>query len=331
MQNILQKVYNSIELNELESYTLFKSIILKKISDIELSAVLIALKTKGETTNEILGAVKAHLEYIKFFPRPNYIFADIVGTGGDNSNSINISTTSALVASTCNLKIIKHCNKKISSKCGSVDILKKFGINIQYDAYKSREILDQLNICFLFSQKYHDSFVNSMFVRKLLKTKTIFNIIGPLLNPAMPKHIVIGVSDPKIMFLIAEILKKLNYHHAIILHSNNTDEITLHSTTKIIELKNKKITSYILDPHDFGVNYYNKSEIQGGTSKENYEIIKYVLKGKGPKSITETIAVNVAVLLLIFGYSNLQENTKNVLDIIQNGKVYEKIIKLSQV
>ncbi|AAO26987.1 anthranilate phosphoribosyltransferase [Buchnera aphidicola str. Bp (Baizongia pistaciae)] len=330
MKIILNKIYQGDTLNISETYTLFKSIMLKKINNIELSAILIALKIRGESQNEILGAVKACLEHMITFPKPTYMFSDIVGTGGDNSNSINISTTSALVGSACGFKIAKHCNGNISSKTGSADILKKFGINIQISPEKSKKMLDELNICFLFAPQYHINFKVVTQVRKILRIKTIFNIIAPLLNPAMPKLTVMGVCNFKLMLPIAQVLKTLNYHHAIIVCSDNIDEVTLHSFTKIIELKNNNITSYILHPDDFGVKYCHKNDILGGNTEENYNIIKKILQGKGPSAVTETIAVNVAILFKIFGYSNLKKNTEYALKVIRSGKVYEKIIQLSK-
>ncbi|XBC43557.1 MAG: anthranilate phosphoribosyltransferase [Buchnera aphidicola (Meitanaphis flavogallis)] len=330
MQTILNKIYNGDYLTEQESYKIFTFIMSKKINDIQLSAILIALKIKGESESEIMGALRACLKYVKPFPKPNYMFADIVGTGGDSSNSINISTTSAFVGATCGLKIIKHCNTNISSKTGSYELLKEFGIDINISQRKSQEMLNTFNVCFLFAPQYHISFKYVTLVRKILKTKTLFNILGPLLNPSQPPLSFIGVYSIKLMFPIAKILRKLKSHRSIIVYSNHTDEVTLHSPTNVIELKNSKINSYTLYPEDFGVHYHNQNSILGGTPKENYEIIKKTLQGKGPSAITETIAANVAVLFKIFGNENLKKNTEYALKIIRSGKVYETISALSK-
>ncbi|XBC42528.1 MAG: anthranilate phosphoribosyltransferase [Buchnera aphidicola (Meitanaphis elongallis)] len=330
MRTILNRIYEGNYLTEPETYNIFQSIMSGEINDIQLSAILIALKIRGESENEIMGAIRACLKYMKPFPKPNYMFSDIVGTGGDSSNSINISTASALVGATCGLKIVKHCNTNISSKTGSYDLLKEFDININISNNESQKMLNKLNICFLFAPQYHVSFKRVVLVRKILHTKTLFNILGPLLNPSQPPLSVIGVYNVKLMLPIANILKKLNNHRAIIVCSDHTDEITLHAPTHITELKNSKISSYILHPKNFGVNYHDKNAILGGTPKENYEIIKNVFQGKGPIAISETIAANVAVLLKLFGNENLKENTKYALQTIYSGKVYETIIALSK-
>ncbi|XBC38956.1 MAG: anthranilate phosphoribosyltransferase [Buchnera aphidicola (Melaphis rhois)] len=330
MNNILNRIYNGYNLTEIESYNLFQYIMSGKINNVQLSAILIALKIKGESEQEIIGAMQACLEQAQPFPKQNYMFSDIVGTGGDLSNSINISTASALVGATCGLKIIKHCNSSISGKSGSYDLLKEFNININISQKKSQEMLNKLNICFLFAPQYHSSFKHVSLVRKILKTRTLFNILGPLLNPSNPPLSVIGVYSTKLMIPIAHILKKLNRHRSIIVYSNNIDEVTLHSPTNITELKNSKITSYTLYPESFGVRFHDKNTILGGTPKENYEIVKKVFQGKGPISITETIAANTAILLQLFGNEDLKKNTQYALKIIYSGKVYQKIIELSK-
>ncbi len=159
----------------------------------QLAAALVSMKIRGEHPNEIAGAATALLENAAPFPRPDYLFADIVGTGGDGSNSINISTASAFVAAACGLKVAKHGNRCVSSKSGSSDLLAAFGINLDMNADKSRQALDELGVCFLFAPKYHTGFRHAMPVRQQLKTRTLFNVLGPLINPAHPPLALIGV------------------------------------------------------------------------------------------------------------------------------------------
>ncbi|ADP67254.1 anthranilate phosphoribosyltransferase [Buchnera aphidicola] len=325
MRNILLKIYDSKFLNQEESYQLFTLISSGKITDIKLASILTAMKIRGESIEEITGAIKAFLDKMKYFPKPDYIFSDIVGTGGDAKNTINISTMSAFVAATCGLKIIKHCNQRISSKSGSSDILEKFNINLNASPEKSRKTLDQLNICFLFAPKYHDGFKYSNNVRTALKTKTIFNFLGPFLNPATPPLSVIGVYNKNLINIAVNILKNLQYKRAIVLHSDNTDEVTLHGTTYVSELLNKKIISYQLQPESFGLKMHPKKILKINSLEENYHIIKEIMKGKGSKLYEELIAVNVAMLLKVFGYENLKENTKLALNKIRSGDVYKHI------
>jgi len=330
MQNILNKIYDSKFLSQTESYLLFKFISSGKINEIQLSSILTAMQIRGESEEEILGAIYAFLEKMKYFPRPNYIFSDVVGTGGDTKNIINVSTASAFVASSCGFKIIKHCNKAVSSKSGSSDLLEKFNINLHGSLENSQKILEKFNICFLFAPKYHNSFKYAANVRNILKIKTIFNLLGPFLNPSSPPLTVIGVYKKDLINPMVKILKKIGYQRGIVLHGDNTDEVTLNGTTYISELLNKKIYSYELEPEDFGIKAHPKKKFIKHSSEENYHIIKKTMKGEGEKLNEELIAVNVAILLKNFGYENLKENTQMALNKIRSGDVYKHIIQISK-
>lgn len=329
MQNIFKKIYKLESLKQEESYRLFKSIVSGEINDIQLSSILTAMHVRNESMEEILGAIYAFLEQMKLFPRPNYIFSDIVGTGGDNQNTINISTASAFVASYCGFKIIKHCNQAVSSTSGSSDILKKFRINLNPSLKNSLKTLDKLNICFLFAPQYHSGFQCASHVRKILKMKTIFNLLGPFLNPSRPIYTVIGVYKKDLVYPMIKILKKLKYRKGIILHSNGTDEVTLHGITYISELLNKRIYSYELEAKDFGLKTHDKAIYIAGSSKDSYDIVKKIMQGKGDKLHEEIIAVNVAILLKNFGYTDLKSNTKMILKKIRSGEIYKHIIQIS--
>ncbi|QCI24355.1 anthranilate phosphoribosyltransferase [Buchnera aphidicola (Muscaphis stroyani)] len=329
MRKIFNKLYESKCLNKKESYKLFKEIISGKINEIQLSSVLTAMRVRGESIEEIIGAVNAFLEKKKFFLKPRYIFSDIVGTGGDTHNTINVSTASALVASACGFKIIKHCNQGVSSKSGSSDLLNNLNINLNASSKKSLETLDKLNICFLFAQKYHKGFKLAKNVRKILKTKTIFNLLGPFLNPATPPLIVIGVYKKELISSTIHILKQFEYKRCIVLHGNNTDEVTLNGKTYVSELLNGKIISYKLQAEDFGLKNYSRKMITESSKEENYRIICQTMKGNGDKFYEELIAVNVAVLMKVFGYEDLKENTQVALKKIRSGDVYKQIINIS--
>ncbi|QCI18258.1 anthranilate phosphoribosyltransferase [Buchnera aphidicola (Aphis nasturtii)] len=329
MQNIFKKLYKLDSLNQEESYMLFKSIISGKINEIQLSSILTAMHVRHESIEEILGAIFACLETMQFFPRPNYIFSDIVGTGGDNKNTINISTASAFVASYCGFKIIKHCNKGVSSTSGSSDILKKFKINLNPSIQDSLKTLDKLNICFLFAPRYHDGFQYVSSIRKTLKIKTIFNLLGPFLNPSRPVFTVIGVYKKDLINPMVKILKELKYQRGIVVHGDGTDEITLNGVTYISELLNNKIYSYQLEAKDFGLKAHSKQTCIVSSPEESYDIIKQTMQGKGDQLHEELIAVNVAILLKIFGYTDLKKNTKMVLSKIRSGEIYKHIIKIS--
>ncbi|CUR53670.1 Anthranilate phosphoribosyltransferase [Serratia symbiotica] len=330
MQVILEKLYCAKSINQKESQQLFTAIVHGKLKDSQLAAVLISMKIRGEKLDEILGAVKALLAQAKPFPRPDYLFADIVGTGSDGTNSINISTASAFVAAACGVKIVKHGNQGISSRSGSSDLLTELGIPLNLSSQEARKILDHIGICFLFAPHYYSGFRHVMIVRQQLKTRTLFNILGPLINPARPPLALIGVYSSKLILPIAEAVRVLGYQRAAIVHGGGMDEVSIHSTTQVAEIKDNIIIRYSLTPQSFGLKSYPLKSLKGGTPKENCNIIIQLLKGKGNIAHISAIAANVALLLKLFGNEDLIENTQKALDIIYSGKAYMYITKLSK-
>lgn len=329
MKNIFNKLYKEKFLSQKESYQLFKFITSGRINNKELQSILIHMNKRGESKEEIIGAINALSEQIKYFPKPKYIYSDIVGTGGDMKNTINISTASAFVAATCGFKIIKHCNQGISGNFGSSDLLKKLDINLHISPEKSRQILDKLNICFLFAPDYHCGFKHTNNIRKKLKRKTIFNLLGPFLNPSFPPLTVIGVYKKEFINTAIEILKQLKYHRAIVLHGNETDEVTLNGITYVCELVNKKTFSYELKSQDFGLSEHPKVFPTNNIAEEKYSIVQKIMQGNGNRLYEELIAVNVAILLKVFGREDLQKNTALALKTIRSGDVYRHIINIS--
>lgn len=329
MNSILEKVYQGQFLSQTESHQLFSSIITGQLEPTQLAAALIAMKVRGERPEEIAGAATALLEDARPFPRPAYAFADIVGTGGDGSNSINISTASAFVAASCGLKVAKHGNRSVSSKSGSSDLLAAFGISLDLPAEQARQALDDLNVCFLFAPQYHSGFRHAMPVRQQLKTRTLFNVLGPLINPARPPLAVIGVYSPELVQPIAQTLKMLGYQRAAVVHGGGMDEVALHAATHIAELRDGEITSYQLTPQDFGLNAYPKEALAGGTPEENRDILTRLLQGKGDRAHEEAVAANVALLLKIFGHEDLRSNAQQALETIHSGQAYQRVVALA--
>lgn len=268
LQPILEKLYQAQTLSQQESHQLFSAVVRGELKPEQLAAALVSMKIRGEHPNEIAGAATALLENAAPFPRPDYLFADIVGTGGDGSNSINISTASAFVAAACGLKVAKHGNRSVSSKSGSSDLLAAFGINLDMNADKSRQALDELGVCFLFAPKYHTGFRHAMPVRQQLKTRTLFNVLGPLINPAHPPLALIGVYSPELVLPIAETLRVLGYQRAAVVHSGGMDEVSLHAPTIVAELHDGEIKSYQLTAEDFGLTPYHQSNWQAEHRKK---------------------------------------------------------------
>ena len=223
METIINKLYEQQPLTQEESQQLFDIIIRGELDPILMASALTALKIKGETPDEIAGAAKALLANANPFPRPDYDFADIVGTGGDGHNTINISTTAAFVAAACGLKVAKHGNRSVSSKSGSSDLLDSFGINLAMSAEDTRAAVDKLGVAFLFAPQYHSGVRHAMPVRQTMKTRTIFNILGPLINPARPNIELMGVYSEELVRPIAETMLKMGMKRAAVVHGCGLD------------------------------------------------------------------------------------------------------------
>ena len=329
MQTILEKLYQAKTLTQLESQMLFQAIIQGDIEQNQLAAALISMKVRGETSDEITGAAKAFLANAKIFPTPDYQFADIVGTGGDGTNSINISTASAFVASCCGKKIAKHGNRSVSSKTGSSDLLSAFNIKLDISAQQARQSLDQLGICFLFAPHYHQGFQHAAPVRQQLKTRTLFNVLGPLINPAHPPLALIGVYSANLLQPIAASLKALGYQRAAVVYGDGMDEVAIHGVTQVAELRDGDIHYYQLTAQDFGLASYPLSALQGGDPAENKALLTDVLQGHGKPAHEAAIAANVALVLRLFGDENLKDNAQYAIDIMRSGKPYQQLQALA--
>ncbi|MDE1208581.1 anthranilate phosphoribosyltransferase [Vibrio aestuarianus] len=330
MEQIINKLYAQQSLSQAESQQLFDVIIRGELDPILMAAVLTALKIKGETPQEIAGAAKALLANASPFPRPDYDFADIVGTGGDGSNTFNISTTAAFVAAGCGVKVAKHGNRGVSSKSGSSDLLDSFGINLAMSAEDTRKAIDDLGVAFLFAPQYHGGVRYAMPVRQTMKTRTIFNILGPLINPARPNIELMGVYSKELVRPIAETMLQMGLKRAAVVHGSGLDEVAIHGETLVAEIRDGEIIEYTLRPEDFGVDSYPLEAIKGGEPAENRTIITNLLTGKGTPAQLAAVAVNVALLLRLFGQEDLKANTEQAIKVMNSGKAYELVQQLAQ-
>ncbi|AJJ57461.1 anthranilate phosphoribosyltransferase [Yersinia pseudotuberculosis] len=329
MQHLFEKLFRAESMSQEESQQLFAAIVRGELDPSQLAAVLISMKVRGETPAEIAGAAQALLADAQHFPRPDYLFADIVGTGGDGTNSINISTASAFVAASCGVKVAKHGNRSVSSRSGSSDLLAAFGIRLDMSAEQSRLALDDLGVCFLFAPQYHTGFRHAMPVRQQLKTRTLFNVLGPLINPARPPLALIGVYSPELVLPIAQTLKVLGYQRAAVVHGGGMDEVAIHAPTQVAELNNGSIESYQLTPEDFGLNRYPLAALQGGMPEENRDILARLLQGKGETAHAAAVAANVALLLKLYGQENLRHNAQQALEMIHSGQAFDRVTALA--
>ncbi|MCX8587652.1 MULTISPECIES: bifunctional anthranilate synthase glutamate amidotransferase component TrpG/anthranilate phosphoribosyltransferase TrpD [unclassified Gilliamella] len=329
IQPIINKLYLGQTLTQNESKILFNLIIQGKIEPTVLATAVISMKVRGEKPDEIAGAAQALLENADSFDIPDYDFTDIVGTGGDGTNSINISTASAFVAAALGYKVAKHGNRGVSSKSGSSDVLSALGIKLNMPAEASRKALDELGVCFLFAQQYHSGFRHAAPVRQQLKTRTIFNVLGPLINPSRPKRILLGVYHPDLIKPIAETLKMLGYTHAYVVHGSGMDEVAIHGETQVAEIRNGNIRYFTLTPQDFGLKQYTLKDIEGGTPEMNRDMLIAILQGHGKPAHEAAIAANVAMLMSLFGQSDLKQNAQQAIDMMHSGKAYTLLQQLA--
>ncbi|MBV7387747.1 anthranilate phosphoribosyltransferase [Pasteurellaceae bacterium TAE3-ERU1] len=322
MQQILEQLYNGQPLERAQSAQLFGAIVQGALTSEQLAGALIALRVRGETNDEIAGAVEALQHAALAFPRPDYPFADIVGTGGDGADTINISTASAIVAAHMGAKIAKHGNRSVSSKSGSSDVLTALGINITMSPEQARAALDEIGLCFLFAQQYHTGFKHAMPVRHALKTRTIFNILGPLINPAKPARQLLGVYTPKLIDRYAETALLMGHEHTLVVHGAGLDEVALHGETQVAEVKNGRITRFTLTPEDFGLKQQALDTLKGGEPAENAQMLTALLQGEGSHYHANAVAANTALLLRLFGHDDLKATTAKVLETLASGEAY---------
>ncbi|PSJ46060.1 anthranilate phosphoribosyltransferase [Zobellella endophytica] len=331
MNQAMEKLYRGEHISREESQALFGQLLRGEMDPIVLSSLLTALKIKGESPEEIAGAASALLAAASPFPRPDYPFCDIVGTGGDGMHTINVSTTSALVAAACGIKVAKHGNRGVSSKSGSSDLLEQLGIRLDLSPDSARRCLDEVNVCFLFAPHYHGGIRHAMPVRQALKTRTIFNVLGPLINPARPDFMLLGVYAGQLVTPIAETLVAMGLERGMVVHGSGLDEIAIHGTTRVAEIRDGAIDHYELSPEQLGLKRYDIGAIQGGTPAENKLITLDLLAGRGSDAQRSVIAMNVAPLLVMNGQAdNLKEGVEQVLAVLKSGRAMDVATRLAE-
>jgi len=280
---------------------LFGRIVEGSLSEPLMAAAFVALRVKGETSEELIGAAQALRSAAKPFPSPAYLFADSCGTGGDFSGSINVSTAAGIVSAACGLPVIKHGNRSFTSKCGSADVLEAFGARLDLSPLESREILDHTGFCFLLAPQYHPGIAHAGPVRRALKVRTIMNLLGPCLNPAKPKVQLLGVADPNLLRPIAETLRALGVERALVVHGSGLDEIALHGFTNAVSLVGGEIEELEITPEQAGLDRMPKQQIAGGSPQENAQRLRDILSGVGGSADIGIVALNAGALLMTAG------------------------------
>ncbi|HIX57247.1 MAG TPA: anthranilate phosphoribosyltransferase [Candidatus Anaerobiospirillum pullistercoris] len=336
IKEAIVKIVSKHDLTFEEAYTVMNEIMSGETSATQNAAFLAALSTKSacaETTDEIAGCAAAMRAHAIQVETPWEIF-EIVGTGGDNAHSFNISTTSALVAAAGGMKVAKHGNRAASSKCGTADCLEALGVNIDQDPDLCRKLLDEVGMCFFFAQKYHASMKYVGPIRKELGFRTVFNILGPLTNPGKPQIQLLGVYDDYLVEPLAKVLMSLNVKRGMVVYGlDKLDEISLSSPTLICEFKDGWYKTYTIAPEDFGMERCLKEDLRGGTPEENAAITRAILDGeKGHKR--NAVLLNAGASLYLGGkadsFANGVELAAEIIDSGAASKTLERMIEVSQ-
>ncbi|WP_026652928.1 anthranilate phosphoribosyltransferase [Butyrivibrio proteoclasticus] len=335
IKEAIVKIVNKGDLTYDEAYAVMNEIMSGESTPTQNAAFLSALSTKSakaETTDEIAGCAAAMRDHATKVETNMDVF-EIVGTGGDNAGSFNISTTSAIVAASCGMKVAKHGNRAASSLCGTADCLEALGVNIEQDPEKCVELLEKAGMCFFFAQKYHTSMKYVGAIRRELGFRTVFNILGPLTNPASPSMQLLGVYDEYLVEPLAQVLINLGVKRGMVVYGmDKLDEISMSAPTKICEIKDGWYKTYMIKPEDFGFKTCTKDDLKGGAPEENAEITRQILKGaQGPK--TDAVLLNAGASLYIGGKaSSIAEGIEVAKEAIASGRAYEtleEIIKVS--
>lgn len=329
---LFQKIYNGRNLNTIEATSAFKSIMSGKINNSELAAFLVTLSLKGISNSELLSAVKVIRTKSIKIKASGYI-VDTCGTGGDKKNTLNISTATAILASASGVKIAKHGNKSVSSKSGSSDVLRELGVNINSPIKNVETSLRLIDLCFLMAPLYHKAMKNVAEVRALLKVPTIFNILGPLLNPANAKIQLIGVYSKDWLKPIAYCLKELKIKRAWVVNGQDgLDEITTTCNTNVIEVYKGKLKSFMINPTNLGIKKIKLEEIKGKTANYNAkQIIKLFSNKKSNKAYEDIVVLNTAAVLFIAGKcKNLKQGIAISRRNIINGNALKKLLDLKK-
>ena len=334
IKEAIVKIVSKGDLTYEEAYTVMNEIMSGETTATQNAACLAALSTKrarAETTDEMAGCAAAMRAHATKVEAGDDLF-EIVGTGGDNAHSFNISTTSALVAAAGGMKVAKHGNRAASSQCGTADCLEALGVNIDQSPEKCVELLREVGMCFFFAQKYHSSMKYVGAIRRELGFRTVFNILGPLTNPGTPTMQLLGVYDDYLVEPLAQVLVNLGIRRGMVVYgTDKLDEISVSAPTKICEIRDGWFKTYIVTPEQFGLKRCAKEALEGGTPEENAEITRRILKGeKGSRR--DAVLMNAGAALYIGGKADsMEDGIRLAAKLIDSGKAYEKLEQFIEV
>jgi len=333
IKEAIQTLVTGRSLSEQKAASVMEEIMSGEATPAQIAAFITALRMKGETVDEIVGLAKV-MRAKSLHVAIDEPVVDTAGTGGDNLSTFNISTAAAFVAAGAGLKVAKHGNRAMSSRCGSADVLEALGVRIDLDAGQVKKCLQEVGMGFMFAPLFHPAFKYAVAPRKEIGIRTVFNILGPLTNPAGARAQILGVADVSLLEKLARVLKGLGCNHALVVHGEDgLDEVTIGGKTRVCELKNGLIKSYFISPEDFGLSRGDLDRLKGGTAVENAAIIRRIFGGdRGPQR--DVVLLNAAAVLLAGDrVKTLKEGVALAQEVIDRGHAQaklEQLIKLTQ-
>ncbi len=330
IKEAIKKVVECKNLTRQEAALTMDTIMKGEATPSQIAAFITALRMKGETIDEITGCAEKMREHAaNIYPHQKNL-VDTCGTGGDKSGTINISTISALVVAGAGVPVAKHGNRSVSSKCGSADVLEALGVKVDLEPKKVEECISKVGIGFIFAPKFHAAMKYAMPARKETGIRTVFNILGPLTNPAHATAQVLGVFNPDLTDVMANVLGNLGIKHALVVHGmDGLDEISISDRTKVSHLQNGQVQNEIIKPEDFGIKKAKLSEILGGSKEENAKIALNILKGKEKGAQRNVVLMNAAAAIYVSGKAqDLKEGFKLAAESVDSGAAYKKLEEL---
>ena len=331
IQKAINNIINNINLSREDMHSIMHTIMSGEATPAQIAGFLVALRIKGETVDEITGAAEVMRELATKVDVDKTNLIDTCGTGGDSSNTFNISTTSAFVVAASGARVAKHGNRSVSSKSGSADILEAAGINIELDAKQVTSCIENVGIGFMFAPMHHSAMKHAIGPRRELGLRTLFNVLGPLTNPASAPNQVIGVFDKKWLTPLAETLNRLGSKHVLVVHSEDgVDEISISAKTFISELKNNEINNYEISPDDFGIKNFNISDLSVKNIDESLAMMKSVFDNNN-NAAKAIVSLNAGAAIYASGISDsIKAGVEMAINIIESGAAKKKFEMLIQ-
>jgi len=328
IQQAIQKLVAGQDLARVEVAAVMEEIADGAATPAQIGAFLTGLRLKGETADEIAGAAEVVRARVRSIRVDREVFIDTCGTGGDERNTFNISTASAFVAAGAGVVVAKHGNRSVSSRCGSADVLLALGVDLSIPFEQVEDCIEELGIGFLFAPHHHPAFKAVAEIRRELGVRTVFNLLGPLANPALARHQIMGVYGARWVPVLGRVLNQLGSVHAFVVHGDGLDEIAISGTTQLTEVRDGKVDSYQIEPGDIGLRRWELRELEGGEPARNARILRDVLGGHKGAPRDAVLANSAAALVAGRAANSLREGVAIAADSIDRGRAAEKLESL---